>query len=142
VIGEPQNKAQATKAPKLTKEMGLIDWSRPAATVANQIRAMQPWPTAYTYLHRRLQSPLRVIVAKAVAANSVSTSQRRAPGSITNDAAATKLFVHCGDQTSLDVVELQPAGKRRMNAADFQRGNSLPTGSRFGPEIAPPGIPS
>src|SRR5438132_1204350 len=50
--GIKQDKTQATKAPKLTKEHGLIDWSRPARDVCNQIRAMQPWPTAYTFWHR------------------------------------------------------------------------------------------
>src|SRR6185295_14179494 len=55
VAGDPQDKTQATKAPKLTKEMGQIDWAQPAASVSRQIRAMQPWPTAYTYLHRTNQ---------------------------------------------------------------------------------------
>ncbi len=45
-----QDKSLVTKAPKLTKEHGLIDWSRHGRDVCNQIRAMQPWPTAYTYL--------------------------------------------------------------------------------------------
>src|SRR5229473_2592303 len=49
--GIKQDKTQATKAPKLTKEHGLIDWTRPARDVLNQIRAMQPWPTAYTFWH-------------------------------------------------------------------------------------------
>src|SRR5439155_531475 len=47
--GIPQDKSQATKAPKLTKEHGLIDWSRTAEQVRNHVRAMQPWPTAYTF---------------------------------------------------------------------------------------------
>src|SRR5262245_47164883 len=64
--GIKQDKSQATKAPKLTKEHGLIDWSRTAEQVCNQVRAMQPWPTAYTYLYRDSQTPLRVIVTRAV----------------------------------------------------------------------------
>src|SRR5262245_11416637 len=44
-----QDKSQATKAPKLKKEDGLIDWNQNAWQVFNQIRAMQPWPTAYTF---------------------------------------------------------------------------------------------
>jgi methionyl-tRNA formyltransferase len=142
VAGEPQDKNQATKAPKLTKEMGQIDWAQPAATVGRQIRAMQPWPTAYTYLHRPSQPPLRVIIAKAVVAENVQPSNQGLPGSIANDAATRKLFVHCGGPTLLDVIEVQPAGKRRMNAGDFQRGNALPVGSRFGPEDAALGTSS
>src|SRR5262249_47826225 len=57
--GVKQDKSQVTKAPKLTKEQGLIDWSRTAAQVCNHVRAMQPWPTAYTFLHREGQAPLR-----------------------------------------------------------------------------------
>src|SRR5229473_6630632 len=49
--GVKQDKAQVTKAPKLKKENGLIDWGRTAEQVCNQVRAMQPWPTAYTYRH-------------------------------------------------------------------------------------------
>ena len=64
VQGRKQDTSQVTKAPKLKKENGLIDWSRTAEQVCNQIRAMQPWPTAYTFLHRPGTAPLRVIVTK------------------------------------------------------------------------------
>src|SRR5262249_7443949 len=65
--GKPiqQDKSLVTKAPKLTKEHGLIDWTRTAEQVCNQVRAMQPWPTAYTYLHRQGQPPVRIIIWKA-----------------------------------------------------------------------------
>src|SRR5205085_419969 len=51
-------------APKLKKEDGLIDWSKPAAAVVNHVRAMQPWPTAYTFLHRPGKEPMRVIICR------------------------------------------------------------------------------
>ena len=51
VPGAKQDPAKVTKAPKLKKEDGLIDWSKSAEQVCRQIRAMQPWPTAYTWLH-------------------------------------------------------------------------------------------
>ena len=63
--GTPQDKAQATKVPKLTKEHGLIDWSRHAQGVCNQIRAMQPWPTAYTFVHSPKAPPVRLLVFRA-----------------------------------------------------------------------------
>src|SRR4051812_14841045 len=65
VTGEKQDPKLVTKAPKLTKEMGLIDWTKPAEQVCRQVRAMQPWPTAYTYLHRAGKEPLRVIIVRA-----------------------------------------------------------------------------
>src|SRR5262249_9454469 len=63
--GVPQDKSKATKAPKLTKEHGLIDWVRHAQGVCNQIRAMQPWPTAYAFLRGPNQPPLRLLVFRA-----------------------------------------------------------------------------
>ena len=53
-----QNPAQASKAPRLTKEQGAIDWSRRAAEIKNQVRAVRPWPRAYTFWHRE-RSPRR-----------------------------------------------------------------------------------
>src|SRR5205807_2109517 len=66
VHGVKQDPSQVTKAPKLKKEHGLIDWGRSAEQVCNHIRAMQPWPTAYTFLHRSGQPPLRTILYRAV----------------------------------------------------------------------------
>ena len=54
-----------TKAPKIKKEFGLIDWSKPAGYICRFVRAMQPWPTAYTFLHRPGKEPMRVIIHNA-----------------------------------------------------------------------------
>lgn len=135
VQGRPQDKSQVTKAPKLTKEHGLIDWSRAGASVCNQIRAMQPWPTAYTYLHRQGSEPLRLMVQRACV-----TTERPAiaalPGALAKDDAGNKLWARCGDGVWIDIAELQPAGKRRMSAQDFLRGNPIPPDARFGGESA------
>lgn len=129
VQGQPQDKSQVTKAPKLMKEHGLIDWSRPADAVVNQIRAMQPWPTAYTYLHRESQEPMRLMIvrAKPLAGRA---SDGHSPGSV-----ADSLTVCCADGW-IEILEIQPAGKRRMSAQDFLRGNAIPPGSRMGGENA------
>jgi methionyl-tRNA formyltransferase len=134
VSGVPQDKSQVTKAPKLTKEHGLIDWSRPAAAVCNQIRAMQPWPTAYTYLHRTEHEPLRLIVQHVILS---PFTPGEGPGVRGQGAALTdsvKLWVCCGDGAWIEIVKLQPAGKRRMAAQDFLRGNSIPPAARMGGE--------
>jgi methionyl-tRNA formyltransferase len=135
VPGLPQDKSQVTKAPKLTKEHGLIDWMRPAADVCNQIRAMQPWPTAYTYLHRQGQESVRLIVHRAspLLPGQGPNLQPNGPGCVHTDAGA--LWSGCGDGCWVELMELQPAGKRRMSAEDFLRGNSLPPGSRFGADV-------
>jgi methionyl-tRNA formyltransferase len=132
VPGMVQDKSQVSKAPKLTKEHGLIDWTRPVAGVCNQIRAMQPWPTAYAYLHRPEHEPARLIVHRVRPAT--DTLSDAAPGSVTREAAGNKLFVRCFDGW-VELVELQPAGKRRMAIPDFLRGNSIPAGSRMAGEL-------
>ena len=61
----PQKKGRVTKAPKLSKDDGRIDWSKPSNAIHNLIRAMQPWPIAYTYVHRAHSpgaEPQRLIV--------------------------------------------------------------------------------
>jgi methionyl-tRNA formyltransferase len=128
--GIPQDKRNVTKAPKLTKEHGLIDWSRPAAGVCNQIRAMQPWPTAYTYLHRTGHEPVRLIVHRA----RIATTPPSSDAAVAKDAAGNALWARCGDGAAIDIVELQPAGKRRMSAQEFLRGNSIPADARFAGE--------
>jgi methionyl-tRNA formyltransferase len=129
VPGLPQDKSLATKAPKLKKEDGLIDWSRPAAAVCNQIRAMAPWPTAYTFLHAAAQPPLRLIVHRA-AAQELATAT--APGGVI--VCVEPVIRVAAGAGAVDLVELQPAGKRRMAAAEFLRGRRLQEGDRFGAE--------
>jgi methionyl-tRNA formyltransferase len=133
VPGRPQDKSLVTKAPKLTKEHGLIDWSRTAVGVCNQIRAMQPWPTAYTFLHRAGLEPVRLIVHRVSPLPTGGEGPGvRGLGAVFAD--NLKLFAHCGDCTSIELLELQPAGKRRMSAQDFLRGNPIPPDARFGGE--------
>jgi len=131
VSGTPQDKAQATKAPKLKKEDGLIDWSRDAKQVCNQVRAMSPWPTAYSFFHQAGQPPLRVIIHKARACEVLGTAEPE-PGEVVPLTDA--LLVSAAPGTQVSVMELQPAGKRRMTAAEFLRGRPLKPGDRFGPE--------
>jgi methionyl-tRNA formyltransferase len=136
--GIKQDKSQATKAPKLKKEDGLIDWARSAGQICNHIRAMQPWPTAYTFLHRKGKTPSRVIIYKAkppdVLHGERSSSWAHKPGDLLMD-DPSHLYVVVGDEPELvEVLELQPAGKKRMSAAEFLRGHPLQPGDRFGPE--------
>lgn len=129
--GVKQDPARVTKAPKLTKEHGLIDWSRSARQVCDQVRAMQPWPTAYTYRRRAGQPPLRLIVLRARPAD-ISAAGAEAGTLIAEK--ADRLLVAVGGGEIVDIVELQPAGKRRMGAAEFLRGHAMRPGDRLGPE--------
>jgi methionyl-tRNA formyltransferase len=133
--GRKQDPAQVTKAPKLTKERGLIDWGRPAEEVCRQVRAMQPWPTAYTWWHRAGQQPLRLIVSRAAARPRQAGEEAAVPGEVFAPAEGPpRLSVATGGQSAVDVLELQPAGKRRMTAEEFLRGRKPQAGDRLGPE--------
>ena len=132
VSGEKQDPALVTKAPKLSKEHGLIDWSRPAAVVCRQVRAMQPWPTAYTYFHRPGKEPMRVIVTEMDTNIVAGIDSDTPPGSIIG--GCLELIAVAGEGTVIDIIELQPAGKKRMTAAEFLRGCPIRDGYRFGPE--------
>lgn len=125
VEGVPQDPAQVTKAPKLTKELGQLDWSQPADAICRRVRAMQPWPTAYTFLHREGQAPQRLIVCKA----EVGSDLFGEPGDTwaTADAIEVRTGVGC-----VRIRELQPAGKKRMTAAAFLMGRGLRPGDRLG----------
>lgn len=129
--GTPQDDSQATKAPKLKKENGDLDWSRTAAQVCCQVRAMHPWPTAYTHWLRDGQQPLRLIVHRAVA-RAANQGESAAPGEILQGSTDT-LAVGAGGGTVVEITELQPAGKKRMPAADFLRGRRPLPGDRLGP---------
>jgi len=139
--GIKQDKTQATKAPKLTKEHGLIDWSRSGRDVCNQVRAMQPWPTAYTFWHRHREGeapaePLRLIIHKAACPKTSEVSEAskvsHVPGDILSAGDPARLLVATGAQTQAEILELQPAGKRRMPIAEFLRGHKPQPGDRLG----------
>ena len=134
VSGEKQDPALVTKAPKLTKEMGLIDWSQPAERIASHVRAMQPWPTAYTFFHRPGKEPMRVAVSGV---SSRPASDREAAselGELVVHMERGRMVIRAGGVSVVEVHELQPAGKKRMTAEEFLRGYPIQDGYRFGPE--------
>ncbi len=123
-----QDPALATRAPRLRKEQGLIDWSRDARAIVNQVRALQPWPKTYTFWHRPGGEPLRLILERMhVEPSAISGS---APGTVL-EAAGGKLVVATGAD-ALAVDALQPAGKRVVSADEFLRGYAVRPGQQFG----------
>lgn len=134
VEGKKQDPALVTKAPKIKKERGLIEWSKPAESIERHIRAMQPWPTAYTFLHRPGKEPMRVIVNRVQLGGIICTSfiPDPIPGLLL---PLGELVVLTGSSIDLVVLELQPAGKKKMTAEEFLRGHPIVEGMRFGPEV-------
>ena len=122
-IEVPQDEALATYAPRLTKEEGLIDFTRPAVAVHNQIRGLRPWPAAYTYLNGA-----RLVVHRA----RVSTRQSPAPAGTCLMADAAGITVACGDGGAVDFLDVQPDGRRIMTARDYLAGHGTVAGQRFG----------
>jgi methionyl-tRNA formyltransferase len=125
-----QDATQASKAPRLTKEQGAIDWSRSAQEIKNLIRAVRPWPRAYTFWHRRGAPSVRLSIDRANI-SSHFIEPNATPGTILQ--IDVPLLVATGNG-ALELLELQAAGKRSMSAAEFLRGNRLQMGDRLGPQ--------
>jgi methionyl-tRNA formyltransferase len=125
----PQNPALASRAPKLKKTDGAVDWSRPAEAIRNQIRAMDPWPKTYTHWHRAKGQPLRFIVG---AADVVDVIPAVEPGRVV-EAAHGRLVISTG-QGGLSPRTLQPAGKREQSIDELLRGYPIHPGDLFAPE--------
>lgn len=114
----PQDHAQATWAPMLRKEDGRIDWSRPAQEIANRIRAFTPWPGCYTFLRGQ-----RLHIWRARAQEAART-----PGELWRE--DRRLFAGCG-RGSLELLEVQLEGRKRMDVATFLNGLHLNSAERL-----------
>lgn len=115
----PQDHRLATNIPMLTKEDGLIDWTRTADSIVNLIRAMDPWPVAWTELS---SGALKVWKARR-ASGDAPGCQTALPGTIVCADPKRGLFVACGDGC-VELLEVQAPGGKRMTAADFLRGKA------------------
>jgi methionyl-tRNA formyltransferase len=120
----------ASKAPRLKKSDGQIDWARPAEAIRNQVRAMEPWPKTYTHWHRPAGKPLRLSLGPVSVVELPHCDA--APGTVL-EAGAERLLVATG-QGGLALRTLQPAGKRMMHVSEFLRGYQVHPGDRLGPE--------
>jgi methionyl-tRNA formyltransferase len=118
----PQDDAQATLAPVLKKEDGLVDWKQPALTIFNRWRGFQPWPGASTHFRGKL---LKLVELRVPHGESTL-----APGAVRF--ADGKMFVGCGDGAELEVVQLQPESKKAVSGAEFGRGARLQPNERLG----------
>jgi methionyl-tRNA formyltransferase len=120
----PQHDRDATYAPVLNKEDGLIDWSLSAFDIERRIRGFQPWPNAYTSFNSK-----SLILWEAQP--SISVTSGIANGEVIV-AHGDELVVQCGEQTALRVLEVQPEARKKMAARDFINGMRLKVGDRFG----------
>ena len=114
----PQDHTKATFAPKLTRELAHIDWTKPADQVRRVMLALDPKPGAWTQLDGVDVKLFRGAV----------TEGRGEPGTVLT--ADGRLLIATG-QGAVEVEEVQPAGKERMSAADWIRGRGTAVGRRF-----------
>jgi methionyl-tRNA formyltransferase len=121
---EPQNETEATYAPIIKREDGLIDWHLSAREIANRVRAFQPWPATYTIFRG---ARLMLWRAKVVDGDSLPRDTHQQTATVV---AIDKIgfTIACAGATFLHVEEVQSEGKRRISARDFLNGSRLNIG--------------
>ena len=118
-----QDHDQASFAPILKKEDGLINWSASAPSIDRSIRGFQPWPNAYTTFQSRQLTLWNAVPESA--------ANETAPGEVLV-ARGDDLIVACGEKSTLRLLEVQPEARRRMTVRDFLNGVPVKIGDRLG----------
>jgi methionyl-tRNA formyltransferase len=130
-IGQWKNKAitprrqqdsEATFAPSLRKEDGNLDWHKSAEALYNQVRGMNPWPVAHTLLDGKTLRVFRALMGPVQGV--------REPGTVIN--VSDEGIVVATGKGALVLREVQLQGRKRLPAAEFLRGKSIPPGIRLG----------
>jgi len=131
IVARPQDKSQATSAPLLKKQHGLLDWSLTAQQVYNRIRGFDPWPGAYTFFrgqHCRIWGR----------SNQISASENLPAGTKSSGALfcmrthdEMDVLVSCSESTWLRLEAVQLEGKKRVSAQEFVNGARLSKTERF-----------
>ena len=118
-----QDHDAATYEPKMDKELGRIDWAKPAQEIDWLVRGTTPWPGAYTTLGDQTIKVFELDVK--------SGEPSGQPGEIIAADAKAGLVVSCGDH-DVELKQIQMPGAKRMNAKDYLRGHSMDTGVCLG----------
>ena len=117
-----QQDTGATPAPKLSPEMALIDWHKPAAELFNFIRGLSPYPGAYSFLEDK-----KITILKAEVIGNNNPDQA---GKIIDANPREGITIACGSD-ALRIIEMKPQGKKAMGSAEFVRGYHVEAGSKF-----------
>ncbi len=143
----PQDNGRATLAPVLTKEDGRIDFTRSAQEIYNRMRGFQPWPGAFTRFRGKTLGVTAARPVQGRRSSVVGSSSKNAqeevpvmadeslPGTLAEGSLLvhdSRLFVGCGKNTMLELLEVQPEGKKRMAARDFMHGYRPKAGEKVG----------
>lgn len=120
----PQDHSQATYAPKLRKEDGKIDWQKKALHIERQVRAFNPWPSAFAFLRGKR---IKILKGRKGAAGTETPSTS---GEI-HDIRKEGIEVICGEGSLFLIEELQPEGRKPMPAFAFSLGTEVKVGDKF-----------
>jgi methionyl-tRNA formyltransferase len=121
---EPQDDTQATYAPRLTKEEGLIDWTQSAWQIHNRVRGLYPWPHAYAFLNGS-----RLILLRSAVGTSHERLAHKMPGTILD---VTSEAIHVATRDGeIAILDVQPEGRRAMRVHDFVLGHRIRPGDVF-----------
>ena len=118
----PQNEAESSYQPMLSKEMGHIDWSESAEKIACKVRGLNPWPCAYT---ENEAGRLKIYLAKPCEAEAAAE-----PGTVVVSGAKEGLKIACGEGW-LEILEMQAPNAKRMAAKAYLQGKKIETGTKF-----------
>ncbi|MDP5273365.1 methionyl-tRNA formyltransferase [Chengkuizengella axinellae] len=129
IQAEPQNHEEASYAPNIQREDELIDWQKSSKKIFNHIRALNPWPGSYTSWDGKVLKIWKSINPDVRTLHSENVNDA-VPGTVIQ-MNKEGIEVKTGDGT-IWLTEIQPAGKKRMDVAEFNKGSNIPEGTRFG----------
>jgi methionyl-tRNA formyltransferase len=128
-VGIPQDPARVTRAPRLSKADGIVDWSLPAIRIERMRRALEPWPRTTTFFHRGDRQQ-RLVLEDVAVADRASPAATTAGTVLSADEDG--IVVACGAGTAVVIARVVPEGKRSMSAGEFLRGNGIHPGTVLG----------
>lgn len=127
LVPQKQNEAEATHAPMLKREDGLVDWTLSATQIYNRLRGFTPFPGCYTLLNgQRLE-----LLAATPEPENLPAQAEAVPGTVC-DLTKTSFAVRCGHASQLRIAQVQPAGKKALAVRDFLNGTKLQLGTKLG----------
>ena len=130
IVPRPQNHEQASLAPLLKKQDGLIDWSRTAQEIFHRIRGFAPWPGAYSTFRGQNCHIWGEPVSNGLGDRSSHAVSSAVPGSLL--AQGSELLILCGGTTYLRLHAVKLEGRKRVTASEFLNGAHLLPGEHFG----------
>jgi methionyl-tRNA formyltransferase len=119
----PQNNNEATFASNIKREQEKIDWAKTGEEIYNHIRGLNPWPVAFTTLNGQ--------VLKIWRAKKVEGQRGEVPGTVLS-VESDGFTVSTGNETAINIIELQPSGKTKMISEQFLRGSKISIGTKLG----------